>query len=146
MYWTSPPNPGASCISAAGTGPRPGRSWALPIAVMVRMAPRLTLVECLHLLPKAESGCVCQTQQAHHKRIAKCYARPSGHVLHARKLVDHQRRDILRSSVPISERPTQELVLSRQLARLEGLTGERNRLMAAQPSRMQGKVLGGRRW
>jgi hypothetical protein len=39
-----------------------------------------------------------------------------------------------------------ELVLVRQLARLDVLIGERNRLMAAQPSPMQGRVLGGRRW
>ncbi|MGC2086290.1 MAG: hypothetical protein WA702_23330 [Bradyrhizobium sp.] len=39
-----------------------------------------------------------------------------------------------------------ELVLSRQLARLDGLIGERNRLMATRPSAMHGKVLGRRRW
>jgi hypothetical protein len=63
-----------------------------------------------------------------------------------RKLVDRQRRDIL--SLQRAGRSTSdaELVLSRQLARLDGLIGERNRLTAAQPSAMQGKVLGGRKW
>jgi hypothetical protein len=64
----------------------------------------------------------------------------------ARKLVDRQRRDILalrRADIATADA---ELVLSRQLARLDGLIGERNRLMAAQPSRMQGRVLGGRNW
>jgi hypothetical protein len=39
-----------------------------------------------------------------------------------------------------------ELVLARQLARLDDLIGERNRLMATQPSAMRGRVLGGRKW
>jgi hypothetical protein len=64
----------------------------------------------------------------------------------ARKLVDRQRRDILalrRAGISMADA---ELVLARQLARLDGLIGERNRLMAAQPGPMQGRVLGGRKW
>ena len=64
----------------------------------------------------------------------------------ARKLVDRQRRDILALRRAGISRADAELVLARQLARLDGLIGERNRLMAAQPSSMQGKVLGGRKW
>ena len=64
----------------------------------------------------------------------------------ARKLVDRQRRDILALRRADIARADAEPVLSRQLARLDGLIGERNRLMAAQPSRMVGKVLGGRNW
>jgi hypothetical protein len=62
-----------------------------------------------------------------------------------RKLVDRQRRDIITLKRAGRSTADLELVLSRQLARLDSLIGERNRLMAAQPSRMQGKVLGGRR-
>jgi len=65
---------------------------------------------------------------------------------HARKLVDRQRRDILalqRSGISTADA---ELVLSLQLARLDGLIGERDRLRAAHPSPMLGKVLGGRKW
>jgi hypothetical protein len=64
----------------------------------------------------------------------------------ARKLVDRQRRDILtlqRSGIATADA---EIVLAHQLARLDGLIGERNRLSAARPSRMQGRVLGGRKW
>ena len=64
----------------------------------------------------------------------------------ARKLVDRQRRDIIalrRAGISMADA---ELVLARQLARLDGLIGDRNRLMATQPSSMQGRVLGGRKW
>jgi hypothetical protein len=64
----------------------------------------------------------------------------------ARKLVDRQRRDIIalrRASISAADA---ELVLARQLARLDGLIGDRNRLMAAQPGPTQGKLLGGRSW
>jgi hypothetical protein len=63
----------------------------------------------------------------------------------ARRLVDRQRRDILalrRAGISMADA---ELLLARQLARLDDLIGERNRLMAAQPSPMQGRVLGGRK-
>jgi len=63
-----------------------------------------------------------------------------------RKLVDRQRRDILalrRAGISTADA---EVVLSLQLARLDGLIGERNRLTAAQPSPKLGKVLGGRKW
>ncbi len=65
---------------------------------------------------------------------------------HQRKLVDRQRRDILTLQRAGRSTADAELVLSRQLARLEGLIGERNRLMASRPSAMKGKVLGGRSW
>ena len=64
----------------------------------------------------------------------------------ARRVVDRQRRDILalrRAGISIADA---EIVLARQLARLDSLIGERNRLMAARPGPMQGKVLGGRKW
>ena len=64
----------------------------------------------------------------------------------ARKLVDRQRRDILALRRAGISRADAELMLARQLARLDGLIGERNRLMAAQPSPTRGKVLGGRSW
>ena len=64
----------------------------------------------------------------------------------ARKLVDRQRRDILALQRAGISTADAELVLRRQLARLDDLVGERNRLVAAQPSAMQGKVLGGRKW
>ncbi|HEU0149698.1 MAG TPA: hypothetical protein VFR21_22810 [Bradyrhizobium sp.] len=51
------------------------------------------------------------------------------------KLVDLQRRDILalrRAGVSIADA---ELVLARQLAYLDGLIGERNRLMARSQAR-----------
>ncbi|MGJ5120970.1 hypothetical protein [Bradyrhizobium oligotrophicum] len=65
---------------------------------------------------------------------------------HERKLVGRQQRDILALRRAGRSTADAEIVLSRQLARLDGLIGERNRLMAARPSRMQGKVLGGRSW
>jgi hypothetical protein len=65
---------------------------------------------------------------------------------HARKLVDRQRRDILALQRAGISTPDAERVLTRQLARLDDLIGERNRLVAAQPNPMQGKVLGGRKW
>lgn len=64
----------------------------------------------------------------------------------ARKLVDRQRRDIIalqRSGIHTADA---ELVLAGQLARLDDLIGERNRLKAALPGPVQGKVLGVRRW
>ena len=64
----------------------------------------------------------------------------------ARKLVNRQRRDILalrRAGISMADA---ELVLARQLARLDDLIGERNRLTATQPRSMQGRVLGGRKW
>lgn len=63
-----------------------------------------------------------------------------------RNLVDRQRRDILALRRADISTADAEVVLSLQLARLDGLIGERDRLTAAQPSRMQGKVLGGRKW
>jgi hypothetical protein len=64
----------------------------------------------------------------------------------ARKLVDRQRRDILALRQAGISMADAELMLARQLARLDDLISERNRLMAAQPSPMQGRVLGGRKW
>jgi hypothetical protein len=64
----------------------------------------------------------------------------------ARKLVDRQRRDILALQRRGIATADAELVLVRQLARLDDLIGERNRLTAARPSPMQGRVLGGRKW
>jgi hypothetical protein len=64
----------------------------------------------------------------------------------ARKLVDRQRRDIIalqRSGIHTADA---ELVLAGQLARLDDLIGERNRLKAALSGPVQGKVLGVRRW
>jgi hypothetical protein len=63
-----------------------------------------------------------------------------------RKLVDRQRRNILtlqRSGIATADA---ELILARQLARLDGLIDERNRLMATQPGPVKGRVLGGRSW
>ncbi|WP_316228626.1 hypothetical protein [Bradyrhizobium sp. SZCCHNR1045] len=62
----------------------------------------------------------------------------------ARKLVDRQRRDILALQRADRSTADAELVLSRQLARLDGLIGERNRLQQVQPARR--RVLGGRSW
>lgn len=64
----------------------------------------------------------------------------------ARKLVDRQRWDITKLRWAGRSTADAEQVLARQLARLDGLIGERNRLTATQPSAMQGKVLGGRKW
>ncbi|WP_316226227.1 hypothetical protein [Bradyrhizobium sp. SZCCHNS3052] len=64
----------------------------------------------------------------------------------ARKLVSRQQRDILTLRRAGRATADAEIVLSRQLARLDGLIGERNRLTASRPSAMQGKVLGGRGW
>jgi hypothetical protein len=64
----------------------------------------------------------------------------------ARKLVDRQRRDILalrRGGISMADA---KVVLSLQLARLDGLIDERNCLTAARPSPTQRKVLGGRKW
>jgi hypothetical protein len=64
-----------------------------------------------------------------------------------RKLVDRQRRDI--SALRREGRPAAdaELVLARQLARLDGLIGERNRLKAAEISpAARRRILGGRSW
>jgi hypothetical protein len=64
-----------------------------------------------------------------------------------RKLVDRQRRDIF--MLKQAGRPTAdaELVLSRQVARLDDLVGERNRLKAAEaPPAVRWRVLGGRSW
>ncbi|MBV8820793.1 MAG: hypothetical protein JO022_20700 [Acidobacteriaceae bacterium] len=63
-----------------------------------------------------------------------------------RKLVDRQRRDILTLQLSGISTADAECVLARQLARLDDLIGERNRLTATRPNPMQGKVLGGRRW
>jgi hypothetical protein len=65
---------------------------------------------------------------------------------HVRKLVDRQRRDILALRRADISTADAEVVLSLQLARLDGLIGERDRFTAAQPSRMQGKALRGRKW
>lgn len=59
-----------------------------------------------------------------------------------RTLVDRHRLDILALRRADISTADAELVLSLQLARLDGLIGERNRLTAAQRSPMQGKVLG----
>jgi len=67
-------------------------------------------------------------------------------IARARKLVNRQRRDILALRRRDSSTADAERVLAQQLARLDALIGERNRLMAAQPGPMQGKVLGGRKW
>jgi hypothetical protein len=63
-----------------------------------------------------------------------------------RKLVDRQRRDIF--TLKQAGRPTAdaELVLSRQVARLDDLVGERNRLKAAEAPPARRRVLGGRSW
>jgi len=52
-------------------------------------------------------------------------------------------RALRRAGVSVADA---ELVLARQLVRLDDLIGERNRLTATQPSPMQGRVLGGRKW
>ena len=57
-----------------------------------------------------------------------------------------RRRDILalrQAGIPMADA---ELVLARQLVRLDDLIGERNRLMSARPGPTEGKVLGGRKW
>ncbi|WP_316234755.1 hypothetical protein [Bradyrhizobium sp. SZCCHNR1020] len=64
----------------------------------------------------------------------------------ARKLLDRQRRDIFTLQRAGISTADAELVLARQLAHLDKLITERNRLTAAQPSPMLGKVLGGRKW
>jgi hypothetical protein len=64
----------------------------------------------------------------------------------ARKLIDRQRRDILALQRAGRSTADAELVLARQLARLDDLIGERNRLMATLPGPVKGKVLGGRSW
>jgi hypothetical protein len=64
----------------------------------------------------------------------------------ARKLVDRQRRDILALRRAGISSADAELVLARQLARLDDLIGVRNRLLAAHPGLMRGRVLGGRTW
>jgi hypothetical protein len=46
---------------------------------------------------------------------------------------------------PFSGPAAQRLTPVRQLDRPDGLTGERNRLKAARPGPVQGRVLGGRR-
>jgi len=64
----------------------------------------------------------------------------------ARKLVERQRRDILALQRAGRSTADAELMLARQLDRLDGLIGERNRLKAALPGPVKGKVLGGRSW
>jgi hypothetical protein len=64
----------------------------------------------------------------------------------ARKLVGREQRDILALRRAGRSTADAELVLSRQLARLDDLIGERNRLRAALPGSVKGKVLGGRSW
>jgi hypothetical protein len=64
----------------------------------------------------------------------------------ARKLVDRRRRDIYalrRDGIATADA---ELVLVRQLARLDGLIGERNRLKPAEAPPARRRVLGGRSW
>jgi hypothetical protein len=68
-------------------------------------------------------------------------------IEHKRKLVDRQRRNI--RLIRVAGRPAAdaELMLALQLARLDGLIGERNRLKAAEvPSATRRRVLGGRSW
>ena len=61
--------------------------------------------------------------------------------------MERQRRDIVAfQRAGISTTVDAKLVLARQLARVDALIGERNRLMATEPSPTQGKVLGGRKW
>jgi hypothetical protein len=67
-------------------------------------------------------------------------------IVRVRKLVERQRREIVALRRACVSAADAELVLSRQLARLDVLIGERNRLMAAQPGPVQGRVLGGRKW
>jgi hypothetical protein len=64
----------------------------------------------------------------------------------ARKLVNRQRRDIRALQRASRSTADAELVLARQLERLDRLIGERNRLTMALPRPVQGKVLGGRSW
>jgi len=60
--------------------------------------------------------------------------------------VERQRRDIVAFQRAGISTVDAKLVLARQLARVDALIGERNRLMATEPSPTQGKVLGGRKW
>ncbi|WP_316202861.1 MULTISPECIES: hypothetical protein [unclassified Bradyrhizobium] len=64
----------------------------------------------------------------------------------ARKLVDRQRRDILTLQRAGRSSADAELILARQLDRLDALIGERNRLKAALPGPVQSRVLGDRKW
>jgi hypothetical protein len=60
--------------------------------------------------------------------------------------VSRQRSEILQlQRAGINSLPA-EALLARMLDRIDNLCAERDRLKKAQPSPMQGKVLGGRRW
>ena len=60
--------------------------------------------------------------------------------------VSRQRSEILQlQRAGINALPA-EALLARMLDRIDNLCAERDRLKKAQPSPMQGKVLGGRRW
>ena len=69
-----------------------------------------------------------------------------GEIERARKNVARLRRDIAALQKAGRSTKVAEDDLRLVLNRVDGLIGERNRLRAGQPSAMQGKVLGGRKW
>ena len=67
-------------------------------------------------------------------------------IEHMRGQVGRQRKEILqlqRAGIPTA---SAELLLTRMLAKLEGLCAERDRLKAEQGGPTKGRVLGGRSW
>jgi hypothetical protein len=66
-------------------------------------------------------------------------------IARERKLIDRRRRDILALQRAGRSAADAELVLVRQLDRLDTLIGERNRLRAS-AARPRSRVLGGRAW
>jgi hypothetical protein len=60
--------------------------------------------------------------------------------------VGRQRREILQLQRAGISTATAELLLGRMLAKIEGLSAERDRLKAEQGGPTKGRVLGGRSW
>ncbi|BBZ94301.1 hypothetical protein BRDID11004_47960 [Bradyrhizobium diazoefficiens] len=72
--------------------------------------------------------------------------RINGEIEHARRLVARSRQNIHALNRADVATADAELVLSRQLAHLETLIGERNRLQQAETTPTRRRVLGGRSW
>ncbi|WP_316159674.1 hypothetical protein [Bradyrhizobium sp. SZCCHNRI3042] len=72
--------------------------------------------------------------------------RVNGEIEHARRLVARSRQTIYALKRDDIATADAELVLSRQLAHLETLIGERNRLQQAETTPVRPRVLGGRSW
>jgi hypothetical protein len=67
-------------------------------------------------------------------------------IEHMRVQVTRQRKEILQLQRAGISTASAELLLTRMLAKIDGLCAERERLKKELPGNLKGVVLGGRRW